>query len=163
MPGLTVRVVLQDMKKLENEALIVGFFEEVRPLKGLAGELDWLLCGALSRLILDTKLQGALGDAALLTPQGKLPVQKIFLVGLGPAAGFSLSALRTAAKNAAATAVNAGVKKAAIECFKSPEVLLEASVSALHEGLSEGVGNNSLAVTILAHGVAGNALRSTSV
>jgi len=151
MPGLTVRVVLQDIKKLEDDALIVGFFEEVRPLKGLAGELDWLLCGALSRLILDNKLHGALGDAALLTTQGKLQVKKLFLVGLGPAARFSLSAMRVAARNAAVAVVNAGIKKAAIESFQSPDVMLDAGASALHDGLSEGVGGNSLDVTILAN------------
>ena len=83
MPGLTVNVLLQDIKKLETEALIVGFFEDVRPLKHLAGELDWLLCGSLSNLIIKHKLQGALGDVALLTSQGKMPAQKIFMVGLG--------------------------------------------------------------------------------
>ena len=50
-----MQVLLQDIKKIETGAIIVGFFEDVRPLKGLAGELDWLLCGALSRLIINKK------------------------------------------------------------------------------------------------------------
>ena len=57
MPGLTVRVILEDIKKVETEALVVGFFQDVRPLKGFAGQLDWLLCGALSGLLLKNKLQ----------------------------------------------------------------------------------------------------------
>ena len=50
MPGLTVKVVLQDVTRVESEAVVVGFFEDVRPLKGLAGQLDWVLCGSLSNL-----------------------------------------------------------------------------------------------------------------
>ena len=65
MSSVTVKVILQDIKRLATEALIVGFYEDVRPLKGVAGELDWLLCGALSSLVLTEKLRGSLGDVAL--------------------------------------------------------------------------------------------------
>jgi hypothetical protein len=58
MPGVTMKVILQDIKKLATEALIVGFYEDVRPLKGVAGELDWLLCGSLSSLVLSKKIRG---------------------------------------------------------------------------------------------------------
>ena len=91
MSSVTVTVILQDIKKLATEALIVGFYEDVRPLKGVAGELDWLLCGALSSLVLTKKLRGSFGDVALVTSQGKVPAQKIFLVGLGPRAGLTLN------------------------------------------------------------------------
>ena len=49
MPGLTVKVILQEINKIESEALVVGF-RGVRPLKGIAGQLDWLLCGAFHTL-----------------------------------------------------------------------------------------------------------------
>ena len=93
---MELKVIIQDIKKLETDALIVNFFEDVRPLKGLAGELDWLLCGSLSHLILNNKINGSLGDVALLTSQGKIPAKKIFLLGLGPKAGFSPASLRSA-------------------------------------------------------------------
>ena len=95
-----MKVLLQDIKKLETEAIIVGFFEDVRPLKGVAGELDWLLCGALSNLIIQNKLRGLLGDIALLTSQGKLPTQKIFMIGLGRKVDLKPSIIQSAAKNA---------------------------------------------------------------
>src|SRR3972149_11307853 len=98
MPGLVLKVILQDIKKLETDALIVGFYEDVRPLKGLAGELDWLLCGSLSNLILSDKLRGSLGDVALLTSRGKIPAQKIFMVGLGAAGSLSPVSLRPGAR-----------------------------------------------------------------
>ena len=150
MPGLTVTVLLQDIKKLETEALIVGFYEDVRPLKGLAGELDWLLCGSLSNLILEKKLRGSLGDVALLTSQGKVPAQKIFMIGLGPRARFSLAAQRSAVGTAASTAIDAGVRNAAIECFLSADISYDDLVSTFRDGMAERVGGRSLHLDLLA-------------
>jgi hypothetical protein len=153
MSGLTVKVLLQDTKKIETEALIVGFYEDVRPLKGVAGELDWLLCGSLSSLILKNKLCGALGDVALVTSQGKLSVQKIFLVGLGPRAGLSPSTLQSAAKTAAISALGAGVRSAVLEYREPADMSTDASLSALQNGLQEGAAGRSFDVAVLASDV----------
>jgi hypothetical protein len=150
MSGVTVRVVLKDIKQLPVDALIVGFHEDVRPLKGIAGELDWLLCGSLSTLLLSKKLLGTLGDVALVTSQGKVPVQKIFMVGLGPHNGMNQTTLRSAARNAAASAVGAGVKSAAIEYFPSSDMPHDEAISALFQGLNEGTGVRNLDVLLMA-------------
>jgi hypothetical protein len=150
MPGLTIRPIREDIRQLQSEALIVGFYEDVRPLKGLAGELDWLLCGSLSRLILMNKLRGAPGDMALLTSQGKVPAQKIFLLGLGPREGFSEDALRNAAGNAARSALAAGLGGAVIEYFQSPDIPRDKGLAALYEGLKEGAGGRSFDALLLA-------------
>ena len=154
MSGLTVKVILQDIKKLEIEALIVGFYEDVRPLKGVAGELDWLLCGSLSSLILTKKLRGSLGDVALVTPQGKVPAQKIFLVGLGPRVGLSRSTLQSAARTAATSALGAGVRSAALEYIQPTDMPTDTSVSALQDGFSEGAGGRNFDLVLLASDVA---------
>jgi hypothetical protein len=150
MPGLTLTVILQDIKKLETEALIVGFYENVRPLKGLAGELDWLLCGSLSSLIVKDKLRGSLGEVALLTSRAKVPAKKIFMVGLGPKEGLSPSSLRRAVRTAVSSALDAGVHNTAIEYFQQLNMPSQAEVSALQAGLSEGAGGRSVAVALLA-------------
>ena len=146
----TVQVIFQDIKKLATEALIVGFYEDIRPLKGFAGELDWLLCGSLSSLIIKKKMTGALGDVALLTSQGKVPAQKIFLVGLGPRAGLTRTALQSAARIAATSAVEAGVRNAAIEYFPPFDMPHDSGVTALHKGLQEGAGERDFDVHVLA-------------
>jgi len=150
MPGLTLTVILQDIKKLETEALIVGFYEDVRPLKGLAGELDWLLCGSLSSLIIKNKLHGSLGEIALLTSRAKVPAEKIFMVGLGPKEGLSQSSLRSAVRTAVSSALDAGVKNAAIEYFQSLTMPSQTEVSALRAGLSEGAGGRNIGIALLA-------------
>jgi len=64
---MTLDIVLTDIKKIEADAVIVGFYEDERPLKGQAGSLDWLLCGALSRLLSSGRMRGFIGDTALVT------------------------------------------------------------------------------------------------
>lgn len=150
MSGVTVHVILQDIKKVDAEALVVGFFQDIRPLKGAAGQLDWLLCGALSGLLIKNKLRGALGDVALFTSRGKVPSQKIFLVGLGTKAGFSASALRTSVKTAVASVLGAGVTNAAMEYFQAPGVLSAGTIPAFREGLAEGAAGRSLKISLIA-------------
>jgi Cytosol aminopeptidase family, N-terminal domain len=105
---------MHDIKDLDADAVIVGFHEDVRPLKGAAGALDWLLCGALSQLIIQNKVRGALGEVALLTSRGKIPADKIFMVGLGQRGSSLPVSLRAAARAAAVSAVNAGVARSAV-------------------------------------------------
>jgi len=150
MSGVIVKVIREDLKKVDAEALIVGFFQDIRPLKGAAGQLDWLLCGSLSNLLLKKKLKGVLGDVALLTSQGKVPPQKIFLVGLGTKAGFSSLSLRTAAKIASASVLGTGVSNAAMEYFQVQGVLTKETVPAFREGLEEGAGKRSLNISLIA-------------
>ncbi len=147
---MVLKAIFKDIKKLETEALIVGFYEDVRPLKGLAGELDWLLCGSLSNLIVNDRLSGSLGDVALLTSRGKVPPQKIFMVGLGPRLECSPSSLRIAAQTAAKSAVGAGVTNAALEYVQPPDVRNDAAVKALRDGLQDGARGKMLEVSLVA-------------
>jgi hypothetical protein len=149
MAGLTVQVVLQDMTKLQSDALIVGFHQNVRPLKHLAGKLDWLLCGSLSNLILNGKLRGAVGDVGLLTSRGKVPAQKIFMVGLGTAEGNSSRELADAAKTGVFSAINAGVRHAALECFSS-RLPYETSIPAIISGVVQAAGANDIRISLIA-------------
>lgn len=150
MSGVTVKVILKNLKEISTEALIVGFYEDIRPLKGVAGELDWLFCGSLSALIIKNKLRGSLGEVALVTSQGKVAAQKIFIVGLGPRNGMNPATLRSAARSAAISAVGAGVRSAAIEYFPSPDVPHDTGVTALYQGLNEGAGGRGFDVLLLA-------------
>lgn len=150
MSGLTLKVLLQDIKKLETEALIVGFFEDVRPLKNIAGELDWLLCGSLSDLIIRHKLRGTVGDVGLLTSRGKVPAGKIFMVGLGSRKEATVQSIRKAAGAAVTSIVNAGVKDAALEFVPVFPMPLESSLPAFYQGVADGVGSGTAAISVLA-------------
>ncbi|MDO8461601.1 MAG: M17 family peptidase N-terminal domain-containing protein [Deltaproteobacteria bacterium] len=63
---------------------VVTFFEDLRPLKGQAGLLDWRLNGKLSELILKGKMEGKFLEALMMPSRGRIGSQEILLFGLGP-------------------------------------------------------------------------------
>ncbi|MFQ5597557.1 MAG: M17 family peptidase N-terminal domain-containing protein [Nitrospiria bacterium] len=71
------------LNDLQTDLLAVTCFEDIRPLRGLAGEIDWLYGGILSRVMMQNRFSGELGKTILLASEGKLPVSKILLLGLG--------------------------------------------------------------------------------
>lgn len=141
---------MSDIRNLETEAVIVGFHEDVRPLKGAAGALDWLLCGSLSQLLIQKNVRGNLGEIALLNSKGKIPAPKIFLIGLGPRAELSPSTLRAAARTAAAAVVGAGVTRAGLDLLLQGNVPGNEAVAALREGIAEGAGGRVCDITLIA-------------
>jgi len=147
---LILKVLMHDIKKLETDAVAVGFFEDIRPLKGAAGALDWILCGSLSHLIIHNKIRGALGEVALLTTKGKIPAPKVFMVGLGPRSQMTPATLREATRKAATIIAGAGVIRAALDCFPLRNGLSEEDLAAVRQGLEEGAGNHALDIVLLA-------------
>jgi len=154
---------MHDIKKLETDAVAVGFFEDTRPLKGAAGTLDWVLCGSLSHLIIQNKIRGALGEVALLTTKGKIPASKVFMVGLGPRSQMGPAALREASRIAATVIAGAGVKHAALDCFPLGNGQSDENITAVRQGLTEGAGDHALDITLLAPDAASFERMSRSV
>ena len=128
----------------------MGFFEDMRPLKGIAGELDWLLCGALSNLLLSGKLRGVLGDVALLTSRGKVPAPKIFMIGLGPMRKLSSETLQYAARTAVTTALSAGIVNLVLEYFPSTAIPYNEGIVALRRGMQAGSQGRMCEISLLA-------------
>ena len=147
---MVLNVLTIDIKKLETDAVAVGFFEDVRPLKGAAGALDWVLCGSLSHLIIQKKIRGALGEVALLTTKGKIPASKVFMVGLGSRSQMTPASLREASRITATIIVGAGVMRAALDCFPHGIGQSEEDLAAVRQGLAEGAGGHALDITLLA-------------
>ena len=148
---LTLTVVLQDIVIAEADALAVGFFEDVRPLKGAAGRLDWLLCGSLSRLIQEDKLRGSVGEVALLTARQKVRAGKIFMIGLGRReAALTIDGVRQAARIAASSVTRSGADSMIFDPFPSGILPDAEAFRALKEGLAEGCEERPLAVSLVA-------------
>jgi hypothetical protein len=147
---MDLQVLMHDIVTMEAGAVVVGFHENVRPLKGGAGALDWILCGALSRLVFDRRITGAAGEVALLTNAGKISADKIFMVGLGRSDAPGEERLRKAARAAAASLVRAGVSLAAAELFPLGNGPNDAEIAAVREGLETGAAGRDLRVTLLA-------------
>ncbi len=68
---------------------IAPIFEDVRPLRGVAGLLDWRLNGFISRLILEGRFRGEFEEVLLMPSGGRVKAEQIILLGVGPQEGFS--------------------------------------------------------------------------
>ncbi len=101
--GRTLRIESADLSLAALDALDVDslavFVGPERPLQGLAGWVDWRLCGALSNALRDGFYGGGEREALLLPSAGRVGTARIFFFGLPPlpldAAAFSAFA-RTA-------------------------------------------------------------------
>ncbi len=72
---------LDRIQKLD--AIALGLFVDERPLKGITGFVDWRLQGALSRLAMQERITGGLLESCLMPSRGRLPMDKVFVFGLG--------------------------------------------------------------------------------
>ncbi len=97
---LTLAVTSVDLARWDRDGrgdlLAVYMWEDVRPLRGAAGLLDWRLCGKVSGLIQSGRLTGAEGEQLLLPSAGRLPWRFVMVMGLGPRVGFSGARFRKA-------------------------------------------------------------------
>jgi hypothetical protein len=76
---------LASLDALDVDALAVLVGPE-RPLQGFSGYVDWRLCGAISRAILDGHFAPEKGEALLLPSGRRLGPPRVFCFGLGPEA-----------------------------------------------------------------------------
>lgn len=86
---------------LEN-ALVLPFFSDERPLRGAAGLCDFRLCGRLSKLLAKNKVAGNWGETTLYPPvvggTRKLPFAGLLLFGLGPGERFDETCARDSSR-----------------------------------------------------------------
>lgn len=62
---------------------VITFFDDVRPLTGQAGLLDWRLNGRISDLILKNRVDGAKAEALMMPSGGRLAANDLLLLGMG--------------------------------------------------------------------------------
>lgn len=80
---------LESLDRLRGDCLVLTAFTDDRPLRGLAGRVDWRLCGRLSSLMIREFLTGELGEVALVPmTDDRLQFDRLLIVGLGRRAEF---------------------------------------------------------------------------
>ncbi len=83
MASVVVELDDKPLERVSADLVVVGFSPDDRPLRGSAGRADWRLCGDLWRLVASRKLNGALGEAALISAAGSLRSPLLLVLGLG--------------------------------------------------------------------------------
>lgn len=97
------------------DSLCLFVAEDERPLKGAAGWVDWRLCGALSRVLMDGFFVGAEADSLLLPTSGKFPMPRVFVIGLGQSKRLNPDALGRVLAKATEVLKRANAEAIAIE------------------------------------------------
>ena len=98
-----VELAMESIGDTGADTLVAYHFEEERPLRGLAGHVDWRMNGSLSKMVQKGVATGRSRDMVLTPGRRQFPVQRILLTGLGKKAAFggdqfraaSLATLRT--------------------------------------------------------------------
>jgi hypothetical protein len=91
-----VKPDLHQFDRVTADTFVVSLFEDEKPPHGVAGLLDWRLCGRLSRLIASGKISARFREATLLPAYGRLPVQRVCVYGLGRRVEFTPARAREA-------------------------------------------------------------------
>lgn len=128
-PLLQIKVMTERVTKVHAEILVLGIFQDVRPLKGLAGEVDWIYNGIISHLILREKIFGRVGEATLLATQRKLPTPKILIMGLGKREKFTDTTFQEICEIALNTISQLQTKQCAMELFDLTHCALDSAKS----------------------------------
>jgi len=119
----------------ECDLLVIGFFQDERPLKGSSGWIDWRLNGMLSHFLVEKRLTGEWMETTLIPSQGRVLPKMILLVGLGRVKEYSYLRVRELSPFLLKTLRNLDYLNVClslpededhnVECGKLVEVLLE--------------------------------------
>jgi hypothetical protein len=91
------------------DGVVSPIYSDERPLKGVAGHVDWRLNGFISRLVMDDRLIGDSGEWLLVHTQGRLPYTHLFLVGMGAKDARSSEGVKTVLSDVASKVALAGL------------------------------------------------------
>ncbi|MGB9599222.1 MAG: M17 family peptidase N-terminal domain-containing protein [Myxococcota bacterium] len=87
----------QKIVKDSCSLIICFYFEDERPLRRLAGIIDWKVDCFLSRLIKEKRLYGSEGEIILFASEERFGSTPILICGLGKKRFFSLSTIKDVA------------------------------------------------------------------
>jgi hypothetical protein len=88
MKAQLIKPTLEALDEVHSDSLCLFLFEDVRPLAGLAGLVDWRLGAYISRHLEKGWLTGGSGERFIIPARHKLQVNKVFGFGLGPVESF---------------------------------------------------------------------------
>lgn len=106
---------LRALDEHPGEVIACSLWSDVRPLRGLAGLLDWRLAGRVSRLAKESFLKGEAGEVLCMQGRPRIPFDKVILLGAGARAEFDEAAYRKAILSLLVTLEGLHVKRAVVE------------------------------------------------
>jgi len=126
---MELRFVNPDLRSLDGsgvELLACSVWSDQRPMRGVAGLLDWRLAGALSRLARTGFLAGELGEVVFVPGRPRLHFDKVLVFGLGARSGFGEGTFRDVLGHLLRALGGLRVRRAVVELPGRAEGLLDA-------------------------------------
>ena len=78
-----LKITSDSLDEVDSQVALILSYSDIRPLRGQAGLVDWRLNGFLSKLIVNDRFNGQLGEALLMPSQGRLGPKELMILGLG--------------------------------------------------------------------------------
>ncbi len=97
---MEIKVAAGDIANIKAGVIIVNFFEGMKKPEGDTAAVDKALGGAISRLVRQKEIKGKLNEITLIHSLGKLPADRVVVVGLGKKAELTLDKVRGAVAEA---------------------------------------------------------------
>ncbi len=149
---MKVKLVAESPDQSIHDIVILGFFSDERPPCGRAGLMDWRFNGLISRQMAAGRLTGEALEKILIAAEGRLPTEKILLVGLGARSKLNYDGIYGAGYAMGEAVCGTGWKDVAFEipgagrCHLEVPVMTEALVTGMFDALA---GNVSVFCSIL--------------
>lgn len=80
---IQLKISNHPLDEISSQLSLVTAFQDVRPLKGRAGLVDWRLNGRLSKFMREQKFKGEKGEALLMPSRGRIDSSELMILGLG--------------------------------------------------------------------------------
>lgn len=109
---MEIKILREDVTKIQTPALIVNLFEGVKTPGGATGDIDKALDGTISRLINDDEIKGTSGELTLIHTFGKIGPNRVLVAGLGTQEGATADKVREVMGNALRFLRNKGITSA---------------------------------------------------
>lgn len=85
---IQLKITSDSLDEVEAHLALILTYQDVRPLRGQAGLVDWRLNGYLSKLLMQERFRGELGEALLMPSGGRVAARELLFLGLGSKAGI---------------------------------------------------------------------------
>jgi hypothetical protein len=115
---MEIRFLAPELRRLDSanvELCACAVWSDERPIRGLAGLLDWRLGGRISALLKSSFFGGELGDALLVPGKPYVPFEKVLLVGLGERSAFDDDRFRQGVLHVAGALEKLRIRRAVVE------------------------------------------------
>jgi hypothetical protein len=106
---------LRALDGTHGEVLVLGFYRDVRPFRGLLGQVDFRMLGRISKLAAKSFILGDLGETLLVPGRPRIPYDKILCVGLGASGAFDEQAFIGALRSIRSALQGLRVRRCTIE------------------------------------------------